>query len=121
MADLKSGIRYCLLYDFKRGRTAAESHRNMCDAFGQEVISERQCQQWFHKFRSGNEILEDNPRGRPPSVVDMEELKEAIGEDPSQAARDLTNSAVPYRPYHHTLTYHQRELVQERERSGGAR
>ncbi|KIH53045.1 hypothetical protein ANCDUO_16838 [Ancylostoma duodenale] len=53
MADLKSGIRYCLLYDFKRGKTAAESRRDLCVAFGQDVISERQCQRWFHKFRKG--------------------------------------------------------------------
>ncbi|KIH43522.1 hypothetical protein ANCDUO_26471, partial [Ancylostoma duodenale] len=82
-ADLKSGIRYCLLYDFKRGKTAAESHRDLCYASEQDVISERQCQRWFHMFRCGNESLEDNASGRPPSVVDMEQLKEAIEEDPS--------------------------------------
>ncbi|RCN26008.1 hypothetical protein ANCCAN_28274 [Ancylostoma caninum] len=69
MADLKSGIRYCLLYDFKKGKTAAESHRDLCEAFGQDVVSELQCQRWFHKFLSGNEILEDDARGRPSSVV----------------------------------------------------
>ncbi|KIH51241.1 hypothetical protein ANCDUO_18674 [Ancylostoma duodenale] len=95
MADLKSGIRYCLLYDFKRGKTAAESHRDLCGAFGQDVVSERQCQRWFLRFRSGDESLEDDARGRPPSVVDMEQLKEAIGEDPSQTTRDLANSRIP--------------------------
>ncbi|KIH55010.1 hypothetical protein ANCDUO_14841 [Ancylostoma duodenale] len=82
MSDLKSGFAYCLLYYFKRGKIAAESQRDPCDAFWQDVISERQCQRWFHKFRSGNESLEDAARGRPLSVVDMEQLKEAIEEDP---------------------------------------
>ncbi|KIH54670.1 hypothetical protein ANCDUO_15183 [Ancylostoma duodenale] len=81
MTHLKSSIRCCLLYDFKRGKTASESHRDLCDAFGQDVISERQCERWFHKFRSGNESLEDDVRGRPPSVADMVQLKEAIEED----------------------------------------
>ncbi|RCN42715.1 hypothetical protein ANCCAN_11304 [Ancylostoma caninum] len=58
MADLKSGIRYCLLYDFKLSKAATESHRDLCDAFEQDVISERQCQRWFHKFRAGNENFE---------------------------------------------------------------
>ncbi|EYC45054.1 hypothetical protein Y032_0440g1504 [Ancylostoma ceylanicum] len=76
MADLKSRIRCCLLYDFKRR---------------QEVISERQCRRWFHKFRSGNENHENDARSRPPSVVDMEQLKEAIEEDPNQTTSDLAN------------------------------
>ncbi|KIH64211.1 hypothetical protein ANCDUO_05488 [Ancylostoma duodenale] len=91
MTGLKSDIRYCLLYDIKRGKTAAESHRDLCDAFGQDAISEWQCQRWFHKVRSGNESLEDDARGRPSSMVDMEQLKEAIKEDLSQITRDLAN------------------------------
>ncbi|RCN27509.1 hypothetical protein ANCCAN_26756 [Ancylostoma caninum] len=83
MADLKSGIRCFLLYDFKRSKAAAGSHRDLCDAFGQDVISERQCQRRFHKLRSGNESFEDDARDRPPSVVDMEQLKKAFKEDPS--------------------------------------
>ncbi|EYC04309.1 hypothetical protein Y032_0088g2134 [Ancylostoma ceylanicum] len=84
-------IRYCLLYDFKRGKSAAESHRDLCDAFGQDVFSERQWQQWFHKFRFGNESLEDDARGKHPSVIDMEQLKEAIVEDPSKTTKYLAN------------------------------
>ncbi|EYC34093.1 hypothetical protein Y032_0001g238 [Ancylostoma ceylanicum] len=91
MADLKSGVRYCFLYDLKKGETAVESHRDLCDAFGHDVISERQCQRWFHKFRSVNESLEDDARGKPPSVVDMKQLKEAIEKDPSQTTRGLAN------------------------------
>ncbi|KIH64224.1 hypothetical protein ANCDUO_05471 [Ancylostoma duodenale] len=91
MTDLKCGIGCSLLYDFKRGKTAAESHRDLYDVFGQYVISERQCQRWFHKFRSGYESLEDDARSRPPSVVDMKQLKEAIEEDPSQTTRVLAN------------------------------
>ncbi|EYC21595.1 hypothetical protein Y032_0019g3917 [Ancylostoma ceylanicum] len=54
--------------------------------FDQNVVNERQ---WFHKFRSGNESLGDDASGRPPSVVDMEQLKEAIKEDPIQTTRGL--------------------------------
>ncbi|EYC28094.1 hypothetical protein Y032_0008g334 [Ancylostoma ceylanicum] len=91
MSDLKSGIRYCLLYGIKRGKATAESHRDLCDAPGQDVISERQFQRWFHKFHSGNESLEDDARGKPPSVLDEEQLKEAIEEDSSKSTRNSAN------------------------------
>ncbi|VDP22684.1 unnamed protein product [Heligmosomoides polygyrus] len=32
--SLQSGVRVCLLYDFKQGRTAAESHRILSEVFG---------------------------------------------------------------------------------------
>ncbi|KIH67009.1 hypothetical protein ANCDUO_02665 [Ancylostoma duodenale] len=83
----------CLLYDFKRGKTATESQRDLCDAFAQDVISKRQCQRWFYKSRFGNESLEDDARGRPPSVVDMEQLMEAIEEGLSPGS--LRRRSVP--------------------------
>ncbi|VDO66267.1 unnamed protein product [Heligmosomoides polygyrus] len=42
----------CLLYDFKQGRTAAESHRTLSGVLGNEVPSVRQCQQWFQLFET---------------------------------------------------------------------
>lgn len=38
MSDQKFRVRVCLLYDFKQGKTAAESHRTLCNSFGESVI-----------------------------------------------------------------------------------
>ncbi|KIH62001.1 hypothetical protein ANCDUO_07720 [Ancylostoma duodenale] len=89
MADLKSGIPYCFPYDFKRGKTAAESLQTCAMLLGRTSSGSGSAN--VHTFRFGNERLEDDARGRPPSVVDMEQLKEAIEEDPDRTTRDLAN------------------------------
>ena len=39
--------------------------------YGEDVLTERQCQNWFAKFRSGNFDIEDAPRsGRPVEAED---------------------------------------------------
>ena len=78
-----------MLYDFKQGRTAAECHRSFCNAFGEDVISERQCRRRFQRFRDGDETLEDEEHQRRPQAVDNEALKEAIESDPCQTTREL--------------------------------
>ena len=61
MASQKCGIRFCMLYDFKQGKMAAKSHRSICYAFGEEIISESQWRRWLQCFQDGNESLEDEP------------------------------------------------------------
>ncbi|EZA52455.1 Histone-lysine N-methyltransferase SETMAR [Ooceraea biroi] len=58
----KQQIRPILLYEFKRGTNASQTHRNLCEVFGQDVITVRSCQFWFEKFRNGDFNLEDEPR-----------------------------------------------------------
>lgn len=89
MDEEKFLIRTCMLYDFKMGKKATESHRSICEAFGESAISERSCQRWFHQFRSGDESLEDEERGRPPPAIDDDDLLEKIEADPTKSSREL--------------------------------
>ena len=88
----KTAQRQCLLYDFLSGVTAAESSRRICAAFGQGSVCERTAQQWFHRFRSGNYSLEDEPRSGRPPVIDDEELQRAVEADPRQSTRNLATT-----------------------------
>ncbi|EYC12537.1 hypothetical protein Y032_0047g1535 [Ancylostoma ceylanicum] len=92
-----------MLYDFKQGKTAAESHRSLCEAFGKDVISESQCRRWFQRFRSGDEDLEDEPLARGRSVIDDEVLREVVESDPKQTTREL---AVRFECSHMTIKNH---------------
>jgi len=55
----KKEMRTILFYDFKLGRKATETARNINNVFGQHTTNLRTVQRWFSKFRSGNERLED--------------------------------------------------------------
>lgn len=78
-----------LLYDFKCGLTAAESARRINGAFREGSVAERTAQDWFRRFRAGNEGLEDQPRSGRPSDVDEDHLLALIEGDPHLTTREL--------------------------------
>jgi len=85
----KKQIRTIFLYEFKLRRTAAETARNLNDAFGEGTANKRTVQLWFRKFRDGDLSLEDEEgRGRP-SAVDNDQLKVIIEADPRKTTREL--------------------------------
>lgn len=85
----KKQIRAIFLYEFKLGRKAAETARNINDAIGLGTVQERTVQLWFKKFRSGDESLEDEEgRGRP-SEVDNDQLRAIIEADTLKTTREV--------------------------------
>lgn len=88
--DEKYKIRACLLYDFKLGKTAVDSHLSLCKAFGKSILSERQCQRWFERFESGDESLKDEEHDRRPVSIDDEVLANMIEDDPTLTAEILS-------------------------------
>ncbi|XGW11200.1 hypothetical protein V3C99_012584 [Haemonchus contortus] len=62
-------FRQIYFYEFKLGRTAAQTARNIIEVWGQGSVNECTVQRWFQKFRAGNTSLEDEPHGsRPPTL-----------------------------------------------------
>ncbi|XP_065663076.1 histone-lysine N-methyltransferase SETMAR-like [Hydra vulgaris] len=85
----KRQIRTIFLFQFKMGRKAAETARDINTAFGPETTNERMAQWWFKKFRSGEESLEDEEgRGRL-SEIDDDQLRALIEADPRKTIREV--------------------------------
>lgn len=82
-------IRICMFYEFKLGSTAAETYRNIIKVWGDNSLCERSVNNWFAKFRSGDFDLENQDRGRPPTLVDNGQLKTLIEEDPTKTVREI--------------------------------
>lgn len=82
-------IRTIFLFQFKCGRKAAETARDINNAFGQGTTTERTVQSWFQKFRTGDESLhEEEGRGRP-SAIDDDDLKALVEANPRTTVREL--------------------------------
>ena len=47
-------FRYTLLYYFRKGKNAVQARKNLYDVYGEKSLTERQCQNWVPRFRSGD-------------------------------------------------------------------
>ena len=86
MTDRKLIIRTCLLYEFKLGTSASSASRKLCTAFDEGAASERTTRNWFQRFCSGKETLEDKPRAGRPISLNNGDSKAAIESDSFSAA-----------------------------------
>jgi histone-lysine N-methyltransferase SETMAR len=84
----KNHIRHIMLYFFHRKKSAAEAARKICKTYP-NAISERQCQEWFKRFREGDFDLSDRPRSGQPRKVDNDELRALVESDPRLPSREL--------------------------------
>ena len=55
MENQKEHYRHILLFYFRKGK----ARKKLCAVYGDEALKERQCQNWFDKFRSGDFSLKD--------------------------------------------------------------
>ena len=103
-----------MLYEFKKGHKAAKATRNIKEIYGPNSLSNRKCQRWFQRFRSGNYCLKDEARsGRPPGIQE-EELVTALqqNKDSSMTVRELARKLNSS----HTTVHRHLKLL-----SGGAK
>ena len=86
---LSSWYSNVMLYESKKGNSAAETARNIHSVYGEECVNERTCRRWFAKFRSGDFILEDEDRTGRPVEFDDTLLEAALEENPSVSVEEL--------------------------------
>ncbi|GFW83774.1 transposase [Trichonephila clavipes] len=81
MENQKEHFRQILLFYFRKGKNASQAHKKLCAVYGDEALKERQCQNWFAKFRSGDFSLKDKKRSCHPVEVDYDLIKAIIDSD----------------------------------------
>ena len=90
------------------GHRAAESARNICSTMGDDVVSERDAQQWFKKFRSSIFDLEDETRSGRPREIEDDQLLELVKGDSTLSARSC---GTRLGCSHTTVLTHLKELL----------
>ncbi|GFX97709.1 mariner Mos1 transposase [Trichonephila clavipes] len=62
----------------QKGKNAIQARKKFTDVYGEGVLTVRQCQNWFAKFRSGNFDVEDPPRSGKPVETDKDVIKALV-------------------------------------------
>jgi len=86
---VKREMRTALLFCFRLKKTAAESHRMLVEAYGDNTLSERTCREWFHRFKSNDFDVEDKERPGQPKKFEDTELQSLLNEDDTQTQQQL--------------------------------
>ncbi|XGW28246.1 hypothetical protein V3C99_008219 [Haemonchus contortus] len=100
-------FRQIYFYEFKLGRTAAQTARNINEVWGQGSANECTVQRWFQKFRAGNTSLEDEPHGSRLPTLDNHQLKASVEADPHKTTRDI---AKELNVHHTTIARHLKQI-----------
>jgi len=56
MVDVKEQ-RICIQFCFKLNKTAAETHKMLKEAFGEQALSQARTSEWFKHFKDGQESV----------------------------------------------------------------
>ena len=67
-------FRHISLFYFRKRKNGAQAYRKLCVVYSDQCLSERQCQDWFARFRSGNFDVEDEPRPGRPIVEKVDQI-----------------------------------------------
>ncbi|XP_026826501.1 histone-lysine N-methyltransferase SETMAR-like [Ooceraea biroi] len=89
MEQNKQYFRYLMLFYFHKGKNATQTKEKICAVYGEDVVSERVCQNRFAEFRASDTTCEDGKRSGRPLVADDDQIKTVIENNPHYTTRDI--------------------------------
>ncbi|GFY07916.1 histone-lysine N-methyltransferase SETMAR [Trichonephila clavipes] len=70
MESNKQHYRHILLFYYRKSKNAVQARKKLTDVYGEGVLTVRQYQNWFAKFRFGDFDVVDAPRSGRPDEAD---------------------------------------------------
>ena len=89
MENQKEHYRHILLFYLRKEKNASQAHKKLRAVYGDEALKERQCQNWFDKFRSGDFSLKDEKCSDRPVEVDDDLIEAIIDSDRHSTTREI--------------------------------
>ncbi|OAD62868.1 Histone-lysine N-methyltransferase SETMAR [Eufriesea mexicana] len=80
---------HILSFYFRKGKNASQARKKLCAVYGNEAFKERQCQNWFAKFHSGDFSLKNEQQSGRPVEVDETHIKAIIDSDRHSTTREI--------------------------------
>jgi len=78
---------FAFLFQFEE--IAAESHRILVEAYGDNALSETTCRDWFRRFNDDNFDLSDKKRENRPRKIEDYQLQALLDENDTQSQKML--------------------------------
>ena len=69
-------FRHILLFYVRKDKKVTGAHKEICEVYGVNSLTEYTCQNMFNKFHSGDFSLKGDQRSGRPSEVDDDIMKE---------------------------------------------
>ncbi|OAD62854.1 Histone-lysine N-methyltransferase SETMAR [Eufriesea mexicana] len=89
MEEQEAHFGHTLLFYFRKGKNASQARKKLCAVYGNEALKERQCQNWFAKFHSGDLSLKNAQQSGRPVEVDETHIKAIIDSDRHSTTREI--------------------------------
>ena len=80
---------YILLYYFRKGKNVVQARKNLYNVYGEKLLTERQWQNEFARFYSGDFDLKGAPRSGPPTEVNNDKIKAMIENNWRNTTREI--------------------------------
>jgi len=81
MSENKKKIQYILKFYYKKGKTATQAVKKICNVYEYDAVSVRVAQSWFKRFQSGNFDVKDALRSGQPITGKIDEIMEKVEQD----------------------------------------
>lgn len=89
LAQEKREMRTALLFCYRLKKTAAEAHRLLVEAYGDNALSKTTCRDWFRRFKTGDLDVEDKERSGQPKKFEDIEMQVLLYENAAQTQKQL--------------------------------
>ena len=85
-------LREVLIFCFHLKKAAAEAHRMLPSTYGEAILSEITCPEWFQRFKNSDFDVEDRHRGGKEKIFKDSESEALLAEDSCQTQEELAES-----------------------------
>ena len=82
-------FRHILLFYSHKGKNSAQAAKKLSNAYGEGALKDRQCRNWFDKFRFDDFSLKDEQHSAWPNEVDDDQINAIIKSDHYVTIRDI--------------------------------
>ena len=80
-----------MLYYFKKGKNATETHKKICAVYGEGAVTDRTRQKWFATFHAGDFSLDDAPWLGRPVEGDSDQIETLIENNQHYTMWEIAN------------------------------